>query len=380
MRYSITKSSKECLYTQADLNEHITASLFIVDGTDLKARFIVQGPIASTKVSSAAEVLAAALRFDKNGRELSLNIDTDVDFEKLYDNLDAVVDGDLDDDDFGDDDYYDDDHYLENDIDDAMFEEYYYMDDDDEYQFLEDDNMDDQELNEIRKKRAERDGLTEEERKATKEKRKAEKMKKFEELKQKREDMRKKREEKMSKRELKKQQKKDKAKEKGAELKGLRSGEPYQKTYQVEKEGWYRYCVQAPSAVIEVEIELRKSSEVGRPNAKTGHLQTYEHQDMAQREKKLLKQMTIDGEGAVKEEDLHTTKSQISKLNRLLYEIKEKQKHERHRLSVHKAVNDHSHSRMVLSSLFETVFYIVVSAFQVYTIRKWFSGSPILGY
>jgi len=33
-----------------------------------------------------------------------------------------------------------------------------------------------------------------------------------------------------------------------------------------------------------------------------------------------------------------------------------------------------------MTSLFETVFYIVVSGFQVYTIRKWFSGNSILGY
>lgn len=130
-------------------------------------------------------------------------------------------------------------------------------------------------------------------------------------------------------------------------------------------------------------MEIRKSSEVGKPNQKTGHLQTYEHHDMMQREKKLLKRMSDSKnleENGIKEADLETTKSQISKLNRLLYDIKEKQKNERHRLGVHKAVNDHSHSRMVLNSLFETVFYIAISCFQVYTIRKWFSGSPVLRY
>lgn len=129
-------------------------------------------------------------------------------------------------------------------------------------------------------------------------------------------------------------------------------------------------------------MEIRTSSEVGAPNKKTGHLQTYEHQDMLHREKKLLMRMTsakLEGNG-IKESDLLGTKKMVSKLNKLLYDIRDKQKNERHRLAVHKAVNEHSHSRMVLNSLFETVFYIGVSAFQVYTIRKWFSGSPILSY
>ena len=100
-------------------------------------------------------------------------------------------------------------------------------------------------------------------------------------------------------------------------------------------------------------------------------------------EKKLMARLEKNAkttEGFVKEEDLKTTRDQIAKMNRLLNEIREKQVNERHRLSVHKAVNEHSHSRMVVGSLFETVCYIVISGIQVYTIRRWFSGNPILGY
>lgn len=353
---------------------------------------IVQGPIASNKISSSAEVLAAALRYDKGGKDLALNIDTDIDFETMYDNLN---DDDMNDDDYDDDDqYYDDDHHAaigaEDDMDDHMFQEYYYMDDDDEYEFMEDDSMDDIELTEIRKAKAERDSLSGDEKQKLKDKRKAEKEAKFQQMKARREEERKKRAEHLAsknkrkamavKREMERKAAKEKKKPLG--LDALRSGEPFQKTYQIEEEGWYRYCIAAVTNVIEVEMELRKSSELGKPNAKTGHIQSYEHHDMIQREKNLLKKMTEikPEEEGVKEEDLQNTKNQISKLNRLLYEIKDLQKNERHRLSVHKAVNEHSHSRMVLNSLFETIFYILVSGFQVYTIRKWFSGSPILGY
>lgn len=375
MRFSIVKSSKECLYTNIAASEFITASLFILDGADLKARMTVQGPIASRKISSSAEVLAAALRYDKNGKDLALNIDTDIDFEELYDNLPNEAAS-------WDDDYYydedDDDFTLgdtDDDVDDAMFEELYYLDDDDEYEFLEDDSMDDIEITEIRKEKAERDSMDAEKIREMKEARLEIKRKKFQAAQQKKEEAKRKMAE----------EKKHKANKHNAKkhlgLEQLRKGEPLQKTYPIEKEGWYRYCIAASSNTIEAEMELRTSTELGKPNTKTGHIQTYEHHDMIQREKNLLRKMKAPAvEEGVKEQDLTNTKNQISKLNRLLYEIKEKQKNERHRLSVHKAVNDHSHSRMVLNSLFETIFYITVSGFQVYTIRKWFSGSPILGY
>jgi hypothetical protein len=126
---------------------------------------------------------------------------------------------------------------------------------------------------------------------------------------------------------------------------------------------------------------MRASGDLGKPNSKTGHIQTYERHDMLVNEKKLLAKLSSVAKGDnVKEEDLKTTKEQITKMNRLLNEIREKQVNERHRLGIHKAVNEHSHSRMVMGSLFETVFYIVVSGFQVYTIRKWFSGNSILAY
>ena len=104
---------------------------------------------------------------------------------------------------------------------------------------------------------------------------------------------------------------------------------------------------------------------------------------MLQNEKKLMARLQAsagkDGSG-IKEEDLQTTREQVTKMNRLLNEIREKQVNEQHRLGIHKAVNEHSHSKMVVHSLFETVLYIAVSGFQVYTIRKWFSGNPILAY
>lgn len=324
---------------------------------------LIQGPITSKKVASSAEVLAAGLRAEKNNQaEMQLHIDTLIDFETLYDNAQMIVD----------DDFENDDDDGMDDVDDSILEEYYYLDDDDEYEFLEDDSMDEEELREIHEQKEKRDKMPQDAIKAEKDKRRRQKVEKLE-------SMKKARQEKMAKKA------RDSRGKRGMEKRGLeklRAGEPLQKTYQIEQEGWYRFCISPVSQLIEVEMELRKSSEVGKPNTKTGHLSTYEHHEMQQHEKKLMKRMNnqnLEANG-VKEKDLEMTRKQITKLHKLLYEIKEGQMHERHRLAVHNAVNEHSHSRMVMNSLFETIFYIGVSAFQVYTIRKWFTGSPILSY
>jgi len=57
----------------------------------------------------------------------------------------------------------------------------------------------------------------------------------------------------------------EKSKKKASYVKPMREGEPYERTSQVSSPGWYRFCVQANHDEISVEIEMRKSSELGEP-------------------------------------------------------------------------------------------------------------------
>lgn len=124
-------------------------------------------------------------------------------------------------------------------------------------------------------------------------------------------------------------------------------------------------------------MELRKSSELGGIDSETGHVYTYEKKQQLA-EEKFLDEDTASEEESIKDEDFEKTREQLRKLRRLLGEIQNKQQTERHRLVVHAATNAHSHSRMVLSSLLETVLFMLVTGFQVYTIRKWFTQSGSL--
>ena len=104
---------------------------------------------------------------------------------------------------------------------------------------------------------------------------------------------------------------------------------------------------------------------------------TYEDKSM-QEEDKLLEEDTATEEG-IKDEDFQATRDKLRQLRRLLAEIHSAQQKERRRLIVHAATNKHSHSRMVLSSLMETMLFMAVTGYQVYTIRRWFRGAPALG-
>lgn len=123
-------------------------------------------------------------------------------------------------------------------------------------------------------------------------------------------------------------------------------------------------------------MEMRKESELGGLDEE-GHVLSYEERTMNEEDTELDKD-TASQEG-IKDEDFDETRNKIKDLRRLLNEIQSMQQKERRRLTVHAETNEHSHSRMVLSSLLETLLFMAITGYQIYTIRKWFSGAPVLG-
>lgn len=160
-------------------------------------------------------------------------------------------------------------------------------------------------------------------------------------------------------------------------LKVQNEGEPYQRTVVAPISGWYRYCVQGTWYQVVAEMELRKASEMGGLSEDTGHVNSMYEKSIYD-EENFMAEDTAASEG-IKEDDFLSTREKLQTLRRLLADIQSKQSQERHRLIVHAATNEHSHSHMVLGSLLETILFMVVTSFQVYTIRKWFRGAPVLG-
>ena len=125
-----------------------------------------------------------------------------------------------------------------------------------------------------------------------------------------------------------------------------------------------------------VEMEMRKESELGGFNEE-GHVMTHEERRMMEEDKELLED-SASAEG-IKDEDFMETREKVKDLRRLLNDIQSMQQKERRRLTGHAETNEHSHSSMVLNSLMETLLFMAVTGYQVYTIRKWFTGAPVLG-
>lgn len=153
-------------------------------------------------------------------------------------------------------------------------------------------------------------------------------------------------------------------------------GEPVQKSFRAKSDGWYQLCVEAHASKITIEVDFRKESDYGGVGH-LGHVLTLEEKAVAE-EERAMEEDTAAAEG-IKDEDFQSTREKLKTLRRLLADIQAMQTQERHRLMVHSATNEHSHSRMVLSSLLETILFMLVTGFQVFTIRRWFQGAPSLG-
>lgn len=152
-------------------------------------------------------------------------------------------------------------------------------------------------------------------------------------------------------------------------------GEPHQRTFKAHAKGWYRYCVQATWNQVTAEMDMRKESEMGGLD-ENGHVRTVA-QKVVREEEIFMEEDTAAKEG-IKDEDFQSTRNKLKELRHLLADIQSKQAQERHRIAVHSVTNEHTHSRAVLGSLLETILFMVVTGYQVYTIRKWFKGAPVL--
>lgn len=281
----------------------MTVAAFVLEGNELKATAIFEGPIApADKIRNGGDLKAATDEFERkyaggrHNKDVIRNVEV-VDFEDLS---------------------YEDDEFYE--------------DDDDIVNMDNPDNIDEEEI-EARKERKKR----------------------------RRELEKKRREEKDS---LKKQR-------------AIRDeGDPFEKTFKVPQGGWYRFCVQGTWHQVVAELDMRSESELGGLD-EDGAVLTFEEKAWLD-EEKFMEQDTAVEEG-IKDEDFESTKDKLKTLRRLLADIQTKQLQERHRLVVHSQTNEHSHSRMVLGSLLETIVFMVVTGVQIMTIRRWFKGAPVLG-
>jgi len=321
MIITVNPHSKECLFDYVDEGESITVSIFILSGAELKGGLSLEGPLSRNSgddLSSGVELQQITDSYDHHGsgNRLFRNIIEDVNFERMLSNEAA---GSYDDDDDG----------------------YGRADDDDLNLWLQEDDehMDDDEI--LAEKR--RSQMLQRRKRAMEARKRAL-------------EARHRREERMKANNI------------------VKDGEPIQRTIKADLSGWYRACLRGSWYRITAEFEMRKDSDLGGIDPETGHVFTYAKRDEIKEREFLEADSPNEEEEMLKDEDFNTVKYQLERLRHALSDIQQKQVTERHRLLVHAATNEHSHSRMVLSSLFQTILFMAVTGFQIYTIRKWFCG------
>lgn len=158
----------------------------------------------------------------------------------------------------------------------------------------------------------------------------------------------------------------------------VNDGEAFQRTLTAKSTGWYRACVKGNWYQITAELEMRKESDLDGVDPDTGHVYSYSSYEELEENVFLDEDSATEEEGAINDADFDAVKGKLQHLRHLLSEIQHKQSAERRRLTIHAATNEHSHSRMVLSNLFETLLFMLVTGFQVYTIRKWFKEQVLV--
>jgi hypothetical protein len=91
-------------------------------------------------------------------------------------------------------------------------------------------------------------------------------------------------------------------------------------------------------------------------------------------EEGLLDADTADGEPDIKAEDFSKVRDQVRELRRVLNQVTVLQQTSKNRMSQHEQMGKTSHSKMTQNSILMTILFIAVTAFQVFTIQRWFSS------
>ena len=172
---------------------------------------------------------------------------------------------------------------------------------------------------------------------------------------------------------------------------------PYEWTKRIKNSGWYRLCVQADNDII-VEMDIRNSAALGGVDSETGHVWTFADWDEWEEEqrinkltelkekakadeeaRKTLEQLNDALQGQVKDYDLEATQRLMTEVNSLVSEMQQKQSAVHQRIKSHEGIAKRNYQRIKKSGMLETVLYLLITGYQVYTVHNWLLSTNSLG-
>ncbi|KAL3791821.1 hypothetical protein HJC23_002452 [Cyclotella cryptica] len=176
------------------------------------------------------------------------------------------------------------------------------------------------------------------------------------------------------------------------------SFEPYQWTKAIKSSGWYRMCVQAEESNVYVEMDIRSSAdnELGGVDPKTGHVYTHEMREELDEMERILRSNAFSAKeeeenrlaeeelrkeiaDQVKDYDLEDTRKLLSEMNSLVMQLQTRQGAFMKRSKGHELQARRNYRRIVRSGMMETLLYLLITGYQVYTIHSWLLSNSLLG-
>ncbi len=171
--------------------------------------------------------------------------------------------------------------------------------------------------------------------------------------------------------------------------------EPHEWTKPIKMPGWYRMCVTSHNYIL-AEMDIRSSEDLGGVNRETGHVYTYderatldeeelikglENSKAAEEVEKSLVKEELEKllENQVNDFDLKASKSMLLGLNELVALMQKRQTNVHHRIKGHEGDARRNYKKIVRSGILETLLYLFITLFQIYTLRKWLLRTTVLG-
>lgn len=172
---------------------------------------------------------------------------------------------------------------------------------------------------------------------------------------------------------------------------------PYEWTKRIKSPGWYRLCVQADDDIM-VEMDIRNSAVMGGVNSETGHVWTFDDWEEWEEEQRInqlneLKEKAKKDEEArvllenlntalkdqIKDYDLESTQRMMGEINNLVARMQQSQSAVHQRIKSHEGVARRNYQKIKKSGIVETVLYLIITGYQVYTVHNWLLSTNSLG-
>ena len=154
-------------------------------------------------------------------------------------------------------------------------------------------------------------------------------------------------------------------------------------------------CVHAETNTISVEIDIRSSADLGGINRDTGHVYTHDERDELDEEERIMnaekeadekreaklvaEELEKALQSQVRDYDIQVMKQLMNEINSVVNQVQKKQANVHNRIKGHESTARRNYKKIIRNGIVQTVLFLVITLFQLYTIHKWLLSNNTLG-